>query len=717
MVHSLHHNLTTSALKKNTQLGKNVFSQNSLQNTMFFFNIFGLFANLTFATVTVYPRLQYKWTTCMLLVVVHRDSKNFEVNQIFYPTTRELTLVYSPRDMEFFLFYYKPATTSTNLEVSGVDYICRFCIMNDTSSDNDTLVVHFQIPCKTTKCRLEMEREAKERTLDGKHIPCHVTSSIAPYENLVGEVNDPRRKLKTKGRLPPTIFLFTQDKAFEKLVNMSFRNYYFLHRKRINFIRVNQGILFEEVPKNISEKFFGFPNKDIESFNPTAHNSESQPNFIADDNIKFLRPGIQYDMKMDFTDPFPYNTKTFYPTAENYFNFLTCHGIYKIAPLTTFLDPFEFQVWITILIVLLCIVLIFIISLLKDGFKLIQTLSILETLTLYSISVVLENGFEKLKNRERFSKFIAKLVFLILAFMCVILGCLYKSSITADIIKPIPVTIPYKNYSHLQNFELVAMPAKDLLALPRLAEKSRRPKSVRNGNIVYNVGPQSFGLGEYIGVVNFFLSEVEKETEAERVEKEKLKFYYDEILRRVRLFEYEEDALEWISNCNKKKAFVGSAEEIEEFLTFNKQKVNLRKGRDKFLTHSNSWQIPQYAGGFVHRRMAQLISSGIYHIWEEVFYTKTRDELDISLKKTIEVKQSLDTNLGVLFKITGLGLAAGTFVFCIEIVISMVPKPFRIAYGIQIAVISIKLYAHALLQILIKWCRIKITYLRDTFSK
>jgi hypothetical protein len=61
--------------------------------------------------------------------------------------------------------------------------------------------------------------------------------------------------------------------------------------------------------------------------------------------------------------------------------------------------------------------------------------------------------------------------------------------------------------------------------------------------------------------------------------------------------------------------------------------------------------IQDSAGGFLRRRMAGLLSSGIWHVWAKVFYAKTRDELAPHLKKRIEIKQGLDTNLGALFQI------------------------------------------------------------------
>ena len=297
---------------------------------------------------------------------------------------------------------------------------------------------------------------------------------------------------------------------------------------------------------------------------------------------------------------------------------------------------------------------------------------------------------------HQFSRIISKLVFTILALICLILGCLYKSIITTDMIKPIPGTIPYHNYSQLQDFTFITLPAKDLV-VPRQRNVFGSKKGNQSGQSLFRPTSdlcRSFELGSYIERIRNALQYLG----SERNQSKKVLEFYLDILNRIRIYEYEEDALARISKCNQKNAYVGDAEEIEDFLKFNKKKVKLGKGRDKFLAHNKFWIIPYYAGGFVHRRMAQLLSSGIYHIWEKIFYRKTREELDISLKRTIETNQSLDTNLGVLFKITGLGLTAGIFVFCIEILFSMVPKLFWMVKALEAAVVRIKAYIHVSLQ-------------------
>ncbi len=108
--------------------------------------------------------------------------------------------------------------------------------------------------------------------------------------------------------------------------------------------------------------------------------------------------------------------------------------------------------------------------------------------------------------------------------------------------------------------------------------------------------------------------------------------FIHDIIDRMRLFEYEEDALTQLATCEK-KAFVGSVEEITDFHKFNQNSAGLARGKEAFLSHNLVWKIPLKAGGFVHRRMSQLISSGIYHFWGATFHAKTRDELDLYIKK------------------------------------------------------------------------------------
>ena len=140
-----------------------------------------------------------------------------------------------------------------------------------------------------------MEITGKSRTLDGINVPAHLSSNIPPYENLEVYRNNRSKRRTRKLRITSPVYIFNSHKSFQELEKLSFRNYYLNFRKRINFVRVNQGILFEKLPKNISERMFRFPNKNLEYFNPTANSIYPfQPNRIS---FRIL-PGLVYDMRV-----------------------------------------------------------------------------------------------------------------------------------------------------------------------------------------------------------------------------------------------------------------------------------------------------------------------------------------------------------------------------------------------------------------------------------
>jgi hypothetical protein len=78
--------------------------------------------------------------------------------------------------------------------------------------------------------------------------------------------------------------------------------------------------------------------------------------------------------------------------------------------------------------------------------------------------------------------------------------------------------------------------------------------------------------------------------------------------------------------------------------------------------------------------MAGLLSSGIWHVWVKVFYTKTRDDLEPRLKKTIEIKQGMDTNLGALFHIYAFAVTVAVAVLIMETLYSLFRKCMHNCY-------------------------------------
>jgi hypothetical protein len=191
----------------------------------------------------------------------------------------------------------------------------------------------------------------------------------------------------------------------------------------------------------------------------------------------------------------------------------------------------------------------------------------------------------------------------------------------------------------------------------------------------------SFDIGKYLAKID---------TTSYRTDENGVKVgtaFTDDIKARLEVYDYEEGVLAQLATCEK-KAFVGSAEEIDDFLKFNKNKVKLVRGKEKFLSHGFAWHARPKAGAYLRRRISQVISSGIYHAWEDSFYAKTRDELDISLKKTIETKQSLDTNLGALFKIIILAWSCCLGFFFIEVLLSSKKHVWHLCLGVKGIVVA-----------------------------
>jgi hypothetical protein len=254
-----------------------------------------------------------------------------------------------------------------------------------------------------------------------------------------------------------------------------------------------------------------------------------------------------------------------------------------------------------------------------------------------------------------------------LAFMSIILGNIYRSIITTDMILPYIGTIPYDNFNQLVNFTLFTVTVLGL----RVPRESLTPRIKKDG-----IGENEGWLYESCDLLQYSIYRKMMFEEYKIDEGEYLAMHQD-IFDRVRLFEYEEDALASLGSCGT-KAFVGSVEEIRDFLKFNGGRVKLGQGKVPLLPHNYYWRIPYFSGGYVQRRMTYLISSGIYHVWEKVYYAKTRDEIEPSFKKTMEMKQSLDTSLMALFKILSWSLSLSVAVFCSEFVLAVLSNGMRL---------------------------------------
>jgi hypothetical protein len=252
-------------------------------------------------------------------------------------------------------------------------------------------------------------------------------------------------------------------------------------------------------------------------------------------------------------------------------------------------------------------------------------------LSCYSISVLLENGYGQL-GVPRLGRRIENLVFITLAFMCILLGNLYKSIITTDMTAPILGTIPFESFTQLGNFTLLTVPSQNLRVTTRKPEKLRNRTGlpIVEHDSALDLGHSSYlpSYLNYLKNINWVYGYEYKDGRPKEKESFKaISTLRTDIMNRIRVFEYDEDALVRLSTC-KYTAFVGSAEEIDDFLKCNQNMVKLGKGLVKFLPHNFYLVISYYAGGYAQRRMAALLSSGIWDTWKSVFYAKTRDQLD-----------------------------------------------------------------------------------------
>jgi hypothetical protein len=183
---------------------------------------------------------------------------------------------------------------------------------------------------------------------------------------------------------------------------------------------MNQAILFEHVPKNTTF-LFDITSSGIHDFNPTSITKAAKfKDPIKQKNSFQEIPEIQNR----FTFAPQWYLANFYLTGESYFDFLTCHGFHKAAPLTVYLQPFDIHIWVTMLSAIFCTVLALTLAstfylgpaLVDKTVQLRQTFSTFATLTCYSISVLVENGFG---NIPKIYSLTGKSAFLILAFMSI----------------------------------------------------------------------------------------------------------------------------------------------------------------------------------------------------------------------------------------------------------------------------------------------------------
>ena len=145
-----------------------------------------------------------------------------------------------------------------------------------------------------------------------------------------------------------------------------------------------------------------------------------------------------------------------------HFNFLTCHGFKRTIPFQYYSQIFDSYIWSS---VLLNVVVVSLILLVLGTFtsKRSQLLNCIGSKTVfYSISVILENGFESISANILKSR-VYRISYFILAIISLVIGNHYKAIFTMDITAPIPEQIQVQKISELKNWTLVLNPRIDLL--------------------------------------------------------------------------------------------------------------------------------------------------------------------------------------------------------------------------------------------------------------
>jgi len=434
--------------------------------------------------------------------------------------------------------------------------------------------------------------------------------------------------------------ILTSHPEFEYLRDMTSRDYYFYHRRNLSFLRLNQAILFDHVEYNLSSLFH-----------------KGSWNFSGDVNKKWLFSKsslIRIETILYSDDSYEIQKSLeVYPTGLNYFNFVTCHGFSQRPSVMYYFQPLDNYTWIltSVAIVGISLTLFFI------GLKNWKCLAKISINLFYSISVILENGFGNL-GRAITNCRIYKISFVLLALISFMVGNMYKSLITVDIITPIPGSIPVNYLSELKGWSIAVLPfqylldpvsSEDIDTLNLIREESRKFR----GNGIQLSRTLRFRYSSLFGFLatKDFNGTVNPTSEINTL----LSLQQD-----IRLFSSRVEVVNYLSSCMN-KALVGSLQEVDRFRKFSMtQGLKLGIGKDVFMPTMISWGFSKVTGEFLNRKFSSLISSGIYHRWEHIFYSRTRSQLDMSETSTIHTNQSLDTQLGALFILYGICIS-----FCI----------------------------------------------------
>jgi hypothetical protein len=287
----------------------------------------------------------------------------------------------------------------------------------------------------------------------------------------------------------------------------------------------------------------------------------------------------------------------------------------------------------------------------------------------FSISTVLDNNTGNLSPPSRGNQsHTGKLLFVSLAVVCIMIGNTYKAIITRDIISPLQNRISYEKIADLTGFLFGVLPNKNVIeaddwTLEKVKNASMYEDFINYPKAAFDYNVMFSSFGEELANL-FMITPYHEEVDTTLADKP-----YEEYYNRTFIHHSAEGVFHFLSDCSKKRAFIGFKNEIEEFMKYGDAKEVFAFGKDEFLSVEYFWQIPYGIGGYLHRRMSSIISSGICGLWESIYYSKNRNDLDLSLKVTLEKTQTLRSKLGALFLLQMFGLGAASAVFLVELLI------------------------------------------------
>jgi hypothetical protein len=297
-----------------------VTTNRSLANGFWTPNVFGICSKPIFGLLTAPDAsIRYKWTNCISIFVVPEDGMTKSKDQEMLQLDSNFSVEYF-LDTQTYIFNYKKSPTQSNFLISSVDYICFHCLVHVNGKRKNAIVLQSNI-CLNKKCRDNMESTAAFNMEESRNIVSGVQSGISPFENLSGE-----HSRATKSWIPKQLLILPQHKAFRGLTTMSVREYYFYYRSRINFLRMNQAILFEHIPQNVTS-FFNFTHSGLRDYNPTSNTENIDFKDLRYKSLIHRKriSSILYNFPMG---NYPYYGNI-YLTGGTFFNFLTCHGLHR----------------------------------------------------------------------------------------------------------------------------------------------------------------------------------------------------------------------------------------------------------------------------------------------------------------------------------------------------------------------------------------------------